>query len=103
MARLVAVADSDAEAEAIARRGAKWTVGAYLPKQVLASFREDGQPVDPVDHYLKDVVIHGSPERVVDTLQRLEEEMPLDYLLLSPLSEKTFGIFTERVLPHVLS
>jgi alkanesulfonate monooxygenase SsuD/methylene tetrahydromethanopterin reductase-like flavin-dependent oxidoreductase (luciferase family) len=49
------------------------------------------------------VVIHGSPERVVDTLQRLEEEMPLDYLLLSPLSEKTFGIFTERVLPHVLS
>jgi ATP-dependent helicase YprA (DUF1998 family) len=52
MARLVAVADSDAEAEAIARRGAKWTVGAYLPKQVLASFREDGQQIDPVDHYL---------------------------------------------------
>jgi len=103
MARLVAVADSDAEAEAIARRGAKWTVGAYLPKQVLASFREDGKQIDPVDHYLKDVVIHGSPERVVDTLQRLQEEMPLDYLLLSPLSEKTFGIFTERVLPHVLS
>ena len=26
----------------------------------------------------------------------------LDYLLLSPLSEKTFAIFTERVLPHAL-
>ena len=102
MGRLLAVAETDAEAEAIARRGAKWTAGAYLPKEALASFREDGKQMDPVDHYLKDVVIHGSPERVVDTLQRLEEEMPLDYLLLSPLSEKTFGIFTERVLPHVL-
>ncbi len=101
--RLVAVADTDAEAEAIARRGAKWTAGAYLPKEALAAFREDRKEIDPVDHYLRDVVIHGSPERVIDTLQRLEEEMPLDYLLLSPLSEKTFGIFTERVLPHVLS
>ena len=38
---------------------------------------------------------------VVDTLLALEAEMPLDYLLLSPLSEKTFGYFTDRVLPHV--
>jgi alkanesulfonate monooxygenase SsuD/methylene tetrahydromethanopterin reductase-like flavin-dependent oxidoreductase (luciferase family) len=54
-----------------------------------------------VEWDLNDVVIHGSPERVVDTLRRLEAEMPLDYLLLSPLSEKTFGLFTDRVLPHV--
>jgi alkanesulfonate monooxygenase SsuD/methylene tetrahydromethanopterin reductase-like flavin-dependent oxidoreductase (luciferase family) len=101
MGRLVAVAETDAEAEAIARRGAKWTAGAYLPKQALAQFRQDDGEVDPVDHYLSDVVIHGSPERVVDTLLRLEEEMPLAYLLLSPLSEKTFGLFTDRVLPHV--
>jgi alkanesulfonate monooxygenase SsuD/methylene tetrahydromethanopterin reductase-like flavin-dependent oxidoreductase (luciferase family) len=101
MGRLVAVAETDAEAEAIARRGAKWTAGAYIPKEAIASFREDKQAVDPVDHYLNDVVIHGSPERVVDTLLRLQAEMPLDYLLLSPLSEKTFGLFTDRVLPHV--
>ncbi len=50
---------------------------------------------------MDDVIIHGSPERVVDTLQRLEEEMPLDYLLLSPLSEKTFDLFTEHVLRHI--
>jgi alkanesulfonate monooxygenase SsuD/methylene tetrahydromethanopterin reductase-like flavin-dependent oxidoreductase (luciferase family) len=99
--RLVAVAETDAEAEAIARRGAKWTAGAYISKEALASFRNDGKEVDPVDHYLSDVVIHGSPERVVDTLQRLQEEMPLGYLLLSPLSEKTFGFFTDRVLPHI--
>jgi alkanesulfonate monooxygenase SsuD/methylene tetrahydromethanopterin reductase-like flavin-dependent oxidoreductase (luciferase family) len=104
MGRLVAVAETDAEAEAVARRGARWTAGAYLPKQVLAGFRGDDskQDLDPVDHYLSDVVIHGSPERVVDELKRLEEEIPLGYLLLSPLSEKTFGLFTERVLPHVL-
>jgi len=101
MGRLVAVAETDAEAEAIARRGARWTAGAYIPKEAIASFREDKQAVDPVDHYLNDVVIHGSPERVVDTLLRLQSEMPLDYLLLSPLSEKTFGLFTDRVLPHV--
>lgn len=102
MGRLVAVAETDAQAEEIARRGAKWTAGSYLPKEALASFREDGKQMDPVDHYLSDVVIHGCPERVVDILARLEEEMPLDYLLLSPLSEKTFGLFTDRVLPHVL-
>jgi alkanesulfonate monooxygenase SsuD/methylene tetrahydromethanopterin reductase-like flavin-dependent oxidoreductase (luciferase family) len=101
IARLVALAETDAEAEAIARRGAKWTTGAYLPKQALAHFRQDRKQVDPVDHYLNDVVIHGSPERVVDTLLRLEEETPLRYLLLAPLSEKTFGLFTDRVLPRI--
>jgi len=103
MGRLVAVAETDAEAEAIARRGAKWTAGAYIPKEVLGHFRGDQEELDPVDHYLRDVVIHGSPERVVDQLQRLEEEIPMGYLLLSPLSEKTFGLFTDKVLPHVLS
>jgi alkanesulfonate monooxygenase SsuD/methylene tetrahydromethanopterin reductase-like flavin-dependent oxidoreductase (luciferase family) len=101
MGRLVAVADTDAEAEAIARRGAKWTAGAYIPKQALAQFRQDDAEIDPVDHYLSDVVVHGCPERVVDELLRLEEEIPLAYLLLSPLSERTFGLFTDRVLPHV--
>jgi alkanesulfonate monooxygenase SsuD/methylene tetrahydromethanopterin reductase-like flavin-dependent oxidoreductase (luciferase family) len=101
--RLLAVAETDVEAEAIARRGAAWTTGAYVSKQVLAALRPGEEDVDPVDHYLRDVVIHGSPERVVDELQRLEQEVPLGYLLMSPLSEKTFGLFTDRVLPHVLS
>jgi alkanesulfonate monooxygenase SsuD/methylene tetrahydromethanopterin reductase-like flavin-dependent oxidoreductase (luciferase family) len=99
--RLLAVAETDAKAEEIARRGANWTVGAYVGKELLAAFRPGEKDVDPVDHYLRDVVIHGSPERVVDTLLRLEEEVPLGYLLLSPLSEKSFGLFTDRVLPHV--
>lgn len=99
-ARLMALAETDAEAAAVAERGAKWT-GAYIPKQALANFRSDGKTPEIVDHYLNDVIIHGCSERVVDTLLRLEEEIPLAYLLLSPLSDRTFDLFTERVLPHV--
>jgi len=44
-------------------------------------------------------VIHGTPEAVADQLLRLGEEMFLFYLLIAPLSEGTFRLFTERVLP----
>ena len=57
--------------------------------------------MDPEDHYLRDVVVQGCPEWIVDTLQRLEEAVPLRHLLLSPRSEKTFGLFTHRVLHHI--
>ncbi len=100
IARLVAVAETDSEAEAVARRAAEFT-SRYIPKQAIAGFRADGKAVDAAEHYMDDVTIHGSPEKVVDELQKLEEEMPLDYLLLSPVSEKTFELFTDRVLPHV--
>jgi alkanesulfonate monooxygenase SsuD/methylene tetrahydromethanopterin reductase-like flavin-dependent oxidoreductase (luciferase family) len=102
IARLVALAETEAEAEVVARRGAEFS-SRYVPKQAIAAIRADGKVVEPMDHYMDDVIIHGTPERVIDTLKRLEEEIPLDYLLLSPVSEKTFELFTERVLPHVLS
>ena len=101
IARLVALAETDAKALETAQRGAAFS-GRYLPKQAVAAFREDKRMVEPADHYLEDVIIHGSPERVVDELQRLAEELPLDYLLLSPLSEKSFDLFTDRVLPKIL-
>jgi alkanesulfonate monooxygenase SsuD/methylene tetrahydromethanopterin reductase-like flavin-dependent oxidoreductase (luciferase family) len=103
MARLVAVADTDAEAEQVARRGAQWTAAAYVTPEALAHFRGDDArgAVDPVAHYLRDVVVHGSPERVADQLERLREEMFLDYLMLAPLSERSFQLFTDRVLPRV--
>ena len=100
IARLVAVAETDREAEEVARRGAEFT-SRYIPKQAIAAFRSDGKLVEPAEHYMDDVTIHGRPERVVDELKRLEAEIPLDYLLLSPVSEKTFELFTDRVLPHV--
>ena len=69
--------------------------------KALNLFRPDEKEIDPQEHYLRDVVIHGSPERVLDQLLALEQEIPLESLLLSPLSERTFELFTDRVLPRL--
>lgn len=99
IARLIALGETDEEALRVAERGALFS-GRYLPKEAVAAFREDGRPTEPAEHYMDGVIVHGSPERVVDQLRELETTMPLDYLLVSPLSEKTFDLFTERVLPE---
>jgi alkanesulfonate monooxygenase SsuD/methylene tetrahydromethanopterin reductase-like flavin-dependent oxidoreductase (luciferase family) len=109
MTRFLAVADTDAEAEEIARRGAKWLVGAYVNASkssnalAIATSRRDAsgeRQLDPVDHYLDGVAIHGSPERVVDQIHMLREEMFLDSLMVAPLSHTSFVTFTEKVLPR---
>jgi alkanesulfonate monooxygenase SsuD/methylene tetrahydromethanopterin reductase-like flavin-dependent oxidoreductase (luciferase family) len=109
MTRFIAVANTDAGAEEIARRGAKWLVGAYVNTSksssalATATLRRDARGVrqlDPVDHYLDGVALHGSPERVVDQIQMLREEMFLDSLMLAPLSHSSFVTFTEKVLPR---
>jgi alkanesulfonate monooxygenase SsuD/methylene tetrahydromethanopterin reductase-like flavin-dependent oxidoreductase (luciferase family) len=101
VARLVAIAPTDAEAEEVARRGARWTTGSYVKAKSMNAFRADGAELDPVAHYLRDVIVHGSPAKVVAELQRLRDEIPLDYLMLAPLSEKTFELFTDEVLPRI--
>ncbi|MGB0619035.1 MAG: LLM class flavin-dependent oxidoreductase, partial [Myxococcota bacterium] len=101
IARLIALGETEAEALEVAERGALFS-GRYLPKEAVAAFREDGRPTEASVHYMQDVIIHGSPERVVDQLRELETTMPLDYLLVSPLSEKTFDLFTDRVLPELM-
>lgn len=111
MTRLIAVAKTDHEAEEIARRGAKWMVGTYVNPSKSANAAafagsrrgHTGQPaMDPIEHYLDGVVVHGTPERVFDELQRLREDMFLDYLLCAPLSHSSFMMFTENVLPRLL-
>lgn len=110
MARLIAVAPTDEEAKAVARRGAQWTVTSYAnPARRAAVPTTSGAPpppprfeqpgVDPVDRYINDVIIYGSPGRVVDEIQRLREEIQLDYLLCAPLSHQSFLMLTEQVLP----
>ena len=54
-----------------------------------------------MQRYLDDVVLHGTPEQIVDRLRRLEDEMYLDYLLCAPLSHSSFMLFTEKVLPKL--
>jgi alkanesulfonate monooxygenase SsuD/methylene tetrahydromethanopterin reductase-like flavin-dependent oxidoreductase (luciferase family) len=101
MARLVAVAESPAKAEEVARSGAGWIVGSYMGKSG-AFFDPKGTQRDPIERYLDGIVVYGTPEKVVDDLQRLGEEMFLDYLLAAPLSHESFLLFTERVLPKLV-
>jgi len=95
MARLLAVAETDRAAEDVARAGAQWTVGSYATPVGGVT------PEARVDSYVRDVVLHGSPERIVDELARLREEIGLEYLMCAPLSHESFVLFTERVLPKL--
>jgi alkanesulfonate monooxygenase SsuD/methylene tetrahydromethanopterin reductase-like flavin-dependent oxidoreductase (luciferase family) len=110
MARLLAIGETHAEAEDVARRGAQWTVGAYVnpEHQSGKNLQAFGPPsgegvgaVDPVQRYLDGVIIYGTPEEVTDEIRRLQVEMHLEYLMCAPLSHKTFELFTDRVLPKV--
>ena len=101
VARLIAIAETDEKAEAVARAGAEWTVGGY------ASGKRGGppgmaSPEERVEQYVNETIIHGSPAKVVDELVRLEEEIGMDYLLASILSHDTFMKLTDEVLPKVL-
>ena len=95
--------------------------GSYLPKGVgratpakkkqkeadktksidMAAVETEGE-VDPIKRYVKEVVICGTPEKVIDDLQRMEQTLPLEYLMCAPLSHTSFELFTEKVLPHFL-
>ncbi len=101
VARLIAIAETDAKARAVARAGAEWTVGGY------ASGKRGGPPVvddyeERVNHYVNNVIIHVSPAKVADELRQLNETIGLDYLLASILSHETFLRLTDEVLPEFL-
>ena len=106
VARLLAIAETDARAEAVARRGAEWTVASYLGPKSGAKSAEFGpmaglDAAERVERYVNDVIIHGSPARVAERLQELNETMPLDYLLASILSHETFVRLTDEVMPRI--
>jgi alkanesulfonate monooxygenase SsuD/methylene tetrahydromethanopterin reductase-like flavin-dependent oxidoreductase (luciferase family) len=104
MARLVALAASPAEAEEVARRGAEWILNSYLGARhrpvIAAQFTPEG--ADPVARYLDRVILHGTPEGVTEQIQRLREEIGLDYLLAAPLSHQSFTLLAEQVLPRLV-
>src|SRR5205085_5085972 len=104
IARLVALADNAGEAAAVARSGAEWILNSYLGAQhrpvMQGSFTPAG--VDPVQRYLDEVILHGTPDKVGDEILRLREEIGLDYLLCAPLSHQSFMLLTEKVLPRIV-
>ena len=94
IARLLAIARTDEAAEAIARNGAQWTIESYGgPRQESKAER--------IERYMNQVIIHGSPAKVVDQLKQLEEDIPLNYLLASILSHETFMLLTDEVIPRM--
>ena len=97
VARLLAIAPTDEEARVVAEAGAAWTLGGYAKPIASAMTGER----DPVTRYVEDVIIWGSPERVADQLLEFEAEKQLGYLLCSPLSQQTFTLFNEAVLPRI--
>ncbi len=116
IARLLAIAPTDAEAKEVARRGAGWMVGAYAnpnrgnvsnasanadaAARADAAFDLDPR-LDPVDRYVERVIIWGSPSKVIDELEQQRSEVPLGYLMAAPLSNQTFELFTDEVMPAI--
>jgi alkanesulfonate monooxygenase SsuD/methylene tetrahydromethanopterin reductase-like flavin-dependent oxidoreductase (luciferase family) len=96
IARLLAIASTDSEAERIARQGAKWLLGSYVDPKM---FNVQG---NPLDWYVDAVVIHGTPERVAHRIARLRDESGFKYIIGAPLSHETFLTFTEQVIPKLL-
>ena len=99
VARLLAVAPTDEQAQQVARKGAEWTLRSYVKSPF--TLQESPGEFDPVRRYVEEVVVWGCAERVADQLIRYGEEHKLDYLLCAPLSEQSFTLFNDRVLPRV--
>ena len=103
MARFVALAETDAKAEAVARRGAGWLTASYIGpghNAVVQEARDYGGR-NLVEHYVDQVILHGTPERVIDQILALREDADLDYLLCAPLSHESFVMLTDQVLPRL--
>jgi len=118
MARTVALGDTQQEAEEIGRRGAEFMFGSYLRKKENVRGAAAGAQktaagpdvitaaveghADPVARYVNEVAICGTPEKVIDDIQRLRETNAMDYLMIAPLSHSSFMKFTEKVVPAFL-
>lgn len=109
IARLLAIAPTDDEAETIARRGAGWMIGSYVGSARKKSLPQgDNAPmdlkpeIDPVDRYIDEVMVWGSPDKVIDELAKLRQQLPLEYLMAAPLSGESFDLLTSKVLPAIL-
>ena len=103
VARLVALAENAGKAAAVARSGAEWILNSYLGPQHRPVIQQSFTPAgaDPVQRYLDEVILHGTPDKVGDEILRLREEIALDYLMCAPLSHQSFMLMTEKVLPRI--
>lgn len=96
VARLMARAATDKEAYEVARAGAEWTVKGYANNKKAGGPPTDLDDEARIQQYVDEVIIHGSPARVVEQLRQLHEEVGLDCLLASILSHKTLPASNRR-------
>jgi alkanesulfonate monooxygenase SsuD/methylene tetrahydromethanopterin reductase-like flavin-dependent oxidoreductase (luciferase family) len=104
MSRLVAVDETAEKARAVAARAAGWMVASYVGAQhgaVRQGPERDFGGKDPVDFYLDDVMIHGTPESVVDQIQSFGEQIGMTYLMAAPMSGRSFRLLTDKVVPRI--
>ncbi len=105
MARLVALAVSAGEAEEIARRGAQWLVDAYAGPQHAHRKKMPPRTYDgkePAQHYVDSVILHGTPEALIDQIAELQETIGLNYLMCAPLSRDSFRLLADKVVPRLI-
>jgi len=106
MSRLVAVDETAEKAHAVAKRVAEWTIASYVGNShnaVRQGTVRDFGGKDPVDFYLDDVMIHGTPESVIDQIQSFGEQIGMNYLMAAPMSGRSFRLLTDKVLPRIAS
>jgi alkanesulfonate monooxygenase SsuD/methylene tetrahydromethanopterin reductase-like flavin-dependent oxidoreductase (luciferase family) len=101
MARLIAVSEDAGRAEQVARRGAAWMVGSYIgPRHGhTPAGQKPSTGADPIERYVGEVILHGTPQSVVDQILALRESARLNYLLCAPLSQESFTLLTDQILP----
>jgi alkanesulfonate monooxygenase SsuD/methylene tetrahydromethanopterin reductase-like flavin-dependent oxidoreductase (luciferase family) len=103
MARLIAIDETAEKASEVARRAAQWIVASYVGPSHDARRQEvrtfGGK--DPIDFYLEDVVLQGTPEGVADQIRALEMDAGMTYLMAAPLSRRSFTLLTDKVLPRI--
>ncbi len=105
ISRQVALAPTTNEAREVALRACNWLLTAYdqgasKAPSVVGNARATlfGQTIE---QYIDGCVLWGTPQKVIDQIKRLEEAASMDYLMLAPLSEKSFQLFVDEVIPHL--
>jgi alkanesulfonate monooxygenase SsuD/methylene tetrahydromethanopterin reductase-like flavin-dependent oxidoreductase (luciferase family) len=101
MARLIAVDETAEKAREVARRAAQWTVGSYVGVKHHRQEQRTFGGKDPIEFYLEDVMMHGTPESVIDQIHALGSEARMTYLMAAPLSRRSFALLTDKVLPRI--
>jgi hypothetical protein len=61
---------------------------------------EDVRSKDAIEFYLEDVMLHGTADKVVDQI-RAPAESGMTYLMAAPLSQRSFTLLTDKVLPQI--